>query len=301
MATTPSILITGIDGFTGRYLADRMAGQGWQVHGVTTRPMELPWTTHTADLLDGPRLRDVVHAVRPTHVAHLAAISFVAHGDVGQIYNTNIVGTRLLLEALQSAQLPDLRCVLIASSANVYGNTTVDPIDELVPPQPANDYAVSKLAMEFMTSLWSDRLPITMVRPFNYTGVGQSAQFLIPKIVGAFAARSPVLELGNIDVERDFSDVRDVVEAYALLLQKAPQGVFNVCSGRALTLREVLELAQEVTGHAMEIRVNPQFVRANEVRRLRGSPGKLRSRIGVWQVRPMRETVQWMAEAMSRR
>jgi nucleoside-diphosphate-sugar epimerase len=171
--------------------------------------------------------------------------------------------------------------VLLASSANVYGNCAADPIDEDVPPAPVNHYACSKLAMEFIARTWFDRLPIVITRPFNYTGAGQTEQFLVPKLVAHYAQRRPVLELGNIDVERDFSDVRMVADAYARLLTADAAGaVVNVCSGTGRSLRSILEQLQAITAHAPEIRVAPHLVRRAEVHRLVGSNDRLRRLIG---------------------
>lgn len=295
------ILITGVDGFTGRYLAQELCAHGHEVHGLaqrTARPGETPPAgvaqLHVADLLDAQALQAVVAQARPERVAHLAAIAFVAHGDVEAIYRTNIVGTRHLLAALAgAASRPET--VLLASSANIYGNANTGVIDESVPPSPANDYAVSKLAMEYMAATWNDQLPITRVRPFNYTGVGQSADFLLPKIVDHYRRRAPVLELGNLDVERDFSDVRMVIDCYRRLLE-APQAgaVFNVCSGVGHALRDVLEMMSTLSGHRPEIRVNPAFVRANEVKKLVGSRAALESVIGRVQGPSLQDTLRWM-------
>jgi nucleoside-diphosphate-sugar epimerase len=164
-----------------------------------------------------------------------------------------------------------------------------------VPPNPANDYAVSKLAMEYMARLWMDRLPIVIVRPFNYTGVGQAPQFLLPKIVGHFQRDEKVIELGNIDVERDFSDVRFVSRAYCELLQKAPAGqVFNICSGNVHSLKDVLRMMAELAGYEIEVKVNPAFVRDNEVKRLQGCNRRLFDAIGELAVIPLQETLAWM-------
>ena len=149
-----------------------------------------------------------------------------------------------------------------------------------------------------MARLWFDQMPITMVRPFNYTGAGQSLNFLLPKIVDHFKRRAPVLELGNLDVVRDFSDVRSVVKRYRLLLEKEQAGqVFNVCSGQGYSLLEVLQMMREISGYDPEIRVNPAFVRANEVHRLIGSRTKLDTVIGVVPDVPLRDTLKWMLES----
>ena len=246
------------------------------------------------DLGNREELRRAVAEVRPNVVAHLAAISFVAHGDVEAIYRTNVVGTRNLLEALAGLDRRP-RAVLLASSANIYGNAAVPVIDESVSPNPANDYAVSKLAMEYMARLWMDRLPIVITRPFNYTSIGQAPQFLLPKIVGHFQRGERVIELGNIDVERDFSDVRMVARAYAALLASAPAGeVFNVCPSEAHSLKDVLAMMAEIAGYEIEVRVNPAFVRANDVKRLQGDAGKLRRAIGEFGTIPLLQTLQWM-------
>jgi nucleoside-diphosphate-sugar epimerase len=228
---------------------------------------------------------------------HLAGIAFVAHGDAEAIYRTNVVGTRNLLEALaKSGSTP--RSVLLASSANIYGNAKVEPIIETTPAAPANDYAVSKLAMEYMARLWLDRLPITLVRPFNYTGVGQSLDFLLPKIVDHFKRRAPVLELGNLNVVRDFSDIRSVVKQYRLLLESGDSGgVYNICSGQGYSLLEIIIIMRDLTGHDPEIRVNPTFARPNEVQRLIGSRTKLDNTIGTTSNIPLKNTLQWMIKS----
>ena len=290
----PCALVTGLGGFTGRYLASELEAAGYRVFGTAHGNDSVGPDMFAVDLGNREELRRVVTEVRPDVVAHLAAISFIAHGDAEAIYRTNVVGTRNLLEAL-AEQEKRPSAVLLASSANIYGNAPVEVIDESVAPAPANDYAVSKLAMEYMARLWMDRLPIVITRPFNYTGVGQAPQFLLPKIVGHFQRGERVIELGNIDVERDFSDVRMVAKAYAALLTKAPAGeVFNVCSGEAHSLKDALAMMAEIAGYEIEVRVNPAFVRANDVKRLQGDAGKLRRAIGESAAIPLRETLQWM-------
>lgn len=290
----PRALVTGLGGFTGRYLARELEAVGYRVFGTAHGNETLGADMFAVDLCDREELQRVVAEVRPDVVAHLAAISFVAHGDVEAIYRVNVVGTRNLLEAL-SAQGERPRAVLLASSANIYGNANVEVIDESVAASPANDYAVSKLAMEYMARLWMDSLPIVITRPFNYTGVGQGAQFLLPKIVGYFKRGERVIELGNIDVERDFSDVRMVADAYGKLLQKVPVGeIFNVCSGNACSLKNVLAMMAEIAGYEIEVKVNPAFVRANDVKRLQGNPAKLNQAVGSLGTYPLMETLRWM-------
>lgn len=290
----PRALVTGLGGFTGRYLANELTAAGYRVFGTTHDHDPQGKDMVAVDLCNREELARVVADIRPDVVAHLAAISFVAHGDAETIYRTNVVGTRNLLEALAALdQRP--RAVLLASSANIYGNSTVEIIDESVPANPSNDYAVSKLAMEYLARLWMDRLPIVIARPFNYTGVGQGAQFLLPKIVGHFQRGEKLIELGNIDVDRDFSDVRIVAKAYAALLANAPAGeVFNVCSGMAHSLRDVLAMMAKIAGYEIEVRVNPAFVRANEVKRLQGSCHKLTDKIGPLPHITLEETLSWM-------
>ncbi len=287
-------LITGLDGFTGHYLKAELEAAGWQVFGMGMQERPDDPTYRQVDLSDVGGLRAWVEAVQPDVVAHLAAISFVAHGDVEAIYRINVVGTRNLLAVLAGLEKRP-QAVLLPSSATIYGNAVVEVMDESMPPAPTNDYAVSKLAMEYMARLWLDRLPVVIVRPFNYTGVGQGESFLLPKIVAHFRRRAAVIELGNLDVWRDFSDVRTVARVYRQLMETAPAGeVFNVCSGSVHSLREVLAMMVEIAGYAIEVRVNPAFVRANEVRRLQGDCSKLTRQVGALPAIPLKETLRWM-------
>lgn len=297
----PRTLVTGAAGFTGRFLCRALLESGHDVHGLVHAPEHGPIPglakTHVADLADLDSLERIVGEVRPDHVIHLAAISFVAHGDIEQMYRTNVVGTRQLLEAVSRASgcFPS---IVLASSANIYGNAREGVLDESVPPAPANDYGVTKVAMEYVARIYMPHLRITVVRPFNYTGRGQSESFLLPKIVAHARKNAPIIELGNLDVARDFSDVRTIATTYVRLLS-APDSAgetFNVCSGHAVSLRSVIETVSRLSGHDLEVKVNPEFVRANEVRTLCGSAKKLERVIGPLDAIPLEETLGWMLE-----
>ena len=287
-------LITGLRGFTGRYLAQELTNAGYRVIGTVMPGEETGPDIHPVDLLDREAVQRMVDEVQPDVVAHLAGIAFVAHTNAELIYRVNVVGTRNLLEALANGQHRPTS-VLLASSANIYGNASVPVIDENVPPAPANDYAVSKLAMEYMARLWMDKLPITIARPFNYTGVGQTENFLLPKIVSHFRRNEKRIELGNLAIARDFSDVRMVARAYRRLLAVAPGGeAFNVCSGSSHSLANLIDMMSEIAGYHIDVQVNPAFVRANDVLTLSGSNSKLTAVIGQLDPTPLSETLRWM-------
>lgn len=293
----PRALLTGYNGFTARYVARELESAGYTVIGLVHDSDPPAPGVLRADLLDRPALQRAVAEAQADVVVHLAAIAFVAHGSVDEIYRVNVVGTRNLLEALADADVKP-RSVVLASSANIYGNATTLPIEETTPPAPANDYAVSKLAMEYMARLWMDRLPITLVRPFNYTGVGQNENFLIPKIVSHFRRGEKVIELGNTDVARDFTDVRDVARAYAAIAANAPEGeVLNICSGKPHSLDEVLEMMAGIAGYPIEVRVNPAYVRTNEIKELVGSNRCLQKAVGTTPSIPFNDTLAWMYSA----
>ena len=286
-------LVTGINGFTGRYMAAELRANGYEVIGTGSQPSAAP-DYHQVDLADGPGLRALLAELQPDVIVHLAAIAFVGHGAADAFYQVNLIGTRNLLEAIAACgKTPE--CVLIASSANVYGNVSEGMLDEHTPPAPANDYAVSKLAMEYMAKLWCDRLPIVITRPFNYTGVGQAENFLLPKIVSHFQRKAPAIELGNLDVWRDFSDVRAVVRAYRGLIEARAVGqTVNVSSGITHSLREVIAKCSAITGHTLDVQVNPAFVRANEVKTLCGDNARLRALVPGWETPALDETLGWM-------
>ncbi|MBS0883637.1 GDP-mannose 4,6-dehydratase [Pantoea sp. JGM49] len=298
MTNGKKALITGIKGFTGQYMAADLSAAGYEVYGFGSTPAQNSLRYFQIDLTDPAQVKNAIDSIQPDVIVHLAAIAFISHADPNAFYNVNLCGTRNLLQALsESVKRPD--AVLIASSANVYGNNTPGKLAESVPARPANDYAVSKLAMEYMTSLFYDKLPVIITRPFNYTGAGQAGDFLIPKIVKHFRERKDVIELGNIDVWRDFSDVRDVVKIYTALLHSCSFGkTVNVASSKMHSLREVIDLCESLTGHDIKIEVNPDFVRPNEIKELCGDITLLRSIVGETTSKiPLRDTLKWMLEA----
>ncbi|WP_435606582.1 NAD-dependent epimerase/dehydratase family protein [Pseudomonas knackmussii] len=293
----PTVLLTGASGFTGHYMIQHLQQHGCTVIGLgssTTQADEML----ACDLTDAASVAKAVTHARPDWVVHLAALSFVGHADQEAFYRVNVFGTQNLLKALANLSTPPSR-ILIASSANIYGSPGIEVIDEQVCPTPVNHYGFSKLAMEHMSATWFEHLPIVLARPFNYTGPGQDERFLIPKIVSHFAAGKPTIELGNIDVSRDFSDVRDVVDAYMGLLRSTARGVrVNVCSGRSIALREVISLMEDIAGYHIDVQVNPDFVRSNEIMVLRGENGLLKELTGLAPQRSLKSTLTDMYDTL---
>ena len=290
------VLITGSEGFTGKYVSAEFTQAGWEVWGagLQAKPEDAQYLQ--IDLLQPDSLKPIAEKIKPDVVIHLAAIAFVAESDPNIFYQVNLMGTRNLLDVLANADKPP-ECTILASSANVYGNSELEVLSEDSPVSPANDYAVSKLAMEYMAKTFMDRLPIVITRPFNYTGVGQNERFLIPKIVKHFKSQAPIIELGNLDVEREFSDVRDIANHYRLIAEQQPVGeILNLCSGLPVSLTDCINTATEITGHTVTVHVNPDFVRPNEVKRLSGNPTKLATTTAAPSPKTFAETLAWMLQ-----
>lgn len=278
------LFVTGGIGFTGQHLMRAARAAGYEV------------ADYTGQLEEPVRLRDEVAAFAPTAVVHLAAISAVTHADESDFYRVNVLGTQNLLRACAALTRKPAR-VLVASSANIYGSAPVSPISEDCPPAPQNHYAISKLASEHVCSMFREQLTINVVRPFNYTGVGHDLRFVVPKIVDAFRRRLPLLELGNLEVEREFNDVRFVMQAYLGLLDRADDGVtYNICTGKPFALRHVIEIARTLTGHDPEIAQNPAFMRTNDIDRLFGDPARLRKAVPDLPEFTLEQTLRWMLE-----
>ena len=149
--------------------------------------------------------------------------------------------------------------------------------------------------MELLARNFQSRLPVVTTRPFNYTGVGHGAHFVIPKIVDHFVRRASVIELGNVEVYREYNDVRDICAIYLKLLEHGQAGqTYNLASGRTYSLSEVINILEKMTGHAMTVQVNTQYVRSNEIKMLSGSAKHLEGAIGQLEWRSLEKTLQWM-------
>jgi nucleoside-diphosphate-sugar epimerase len=279
------ILISGADGFTGRHFAQQAEMRGHDVWRLA------------ADLTHKMSVVEEVAEASPDAVVHLGAVSFVGHGDPVSFYAVNVVGSMNLLEGILALRRTPPR-VLLASSANVYGNCITSPIAESQPPAPVNHYAASKLAMEHLARTYSSRLPIIISRPFNYTGPGQGSDFIAPKLVKHFIDKASRIELGNLDVRREFNDIRMVCEAYFRLLDSGRSGEeYNICTGQMYSLKELFEILGQLTMHKMAIDLNPTLIRPNEVYRLCGSPRKLLADIGNLPEWNLRDTLRWMLDS----
>ena len=291
------VLITGGSGFTGRPLAERLRRDGYGV--IAAAHQGGGADTLEVDLRDFDGLTRVLSRLRPQAIVHLAGIAAPTHSNIGEIYSSNVVGTANLFAALAIAKL-EPRVVIVASSAQVYAADGTDrPHTEDDALAPKTHYAISKRTSEDIAAVYSRHVPIIVTRPFNYTGPGQTASFLVPKIVQHYAERRSEIRLGNLDLFRDFSDIGRVVEAYArLIAQTVAPTTVNICSGRTVHLQDIITLMEDISGHSARLVIDPALLRGGEPRVIVGSPARLEGLIGSLPNPEFRDTLAHMYEAL---
>ncbi len=304
-----TLLLTGASGFVGRHVT-KMYGQ--KMYGQARMAcVPLDAGDEPVELRDAAAVREAVRGVMerdaPEAVLHLAAQSHVptSFDDPAGTFAVNFTGTLHLLLALREAGFRGR--LLYVSSGAIYGLVPGDalPVTETFPPRPRDPYAVSKVAAEALCYQWSVTGPfeIVIARPFNHTGPGQSRDFAIPGFAAQLAEmrsgnRAPVLEVGDLSVTRDFCDVRDVVRAYALLLDKGRNGeVYNVCSGTERKLADIVDTLARLAGLSPTIETKAGRLRPAEQPRMCGSPDKLRRDTGWAPETPWEDTLRDLLNA----
>lgn len=247
-------LITGINGFVGQYLKKYLLSIGYGVYGIDHHSHNKD--TFETDIRDIDKLTNIVKEIQPDEIYHLAGIANVAYENISDFYNIHALGTLNLYNAVEKSG-GDPK-ILYVSTSNVYGIVpeAKQPITETQPVMPVNHYGASKAAGEMISHKYiADGMRIIIVRSFNHTGPGQSESFIIPKLTRAFALLQPEIELGDTNTRRDFTDVRDVVRAYFMVMQKAGSGdIYNVCSGKAYSIDDIIGYLKNLTGHTIQIK-----------------------------------------------
>ena len=277
------VLVTGAGGFVGRHLLAELGGRA-----VAGR----------ADVTDGDALAAELRAVAPAAVCHLAAATSVAESwrRGAETWRVNVLGTVALLDAVR-AEAPEAR-TLVVSTGEVYGPTPDGPAGEDTPVAPLSPYAASKAAAELAATraARAEKLDVVVARPFQHAGPGQDERFAIGSWTARIArlerAGGGELEVGDLTVRRDLTDVRDVTRAYRLLLDPAtPAGTYNVCSGRTVELTTVLDTLVGLARAPVEVRDNPALRRSVDVPVLAGDPARLEAATG-WRAEiPLEQTL----------
>lgn len=273
-------LITGGHGFVGTWLAEHLRAEGDLVVQIDRE----------VEVTDADAVLVALTEASPDAVYHLAALTHVGQSwdDPLRVLAVNVLGTGAVLAAARRCGTDP--AVLVTSSAEVYGAVTDPsrlPLTERSPTAPLTPYAASKLAAEALVAqahLGHGQRVIT-VRPFNHIGPGQSPEFAVPALAGRIvdAARTgaAAIPVGNLSARRDFTDVRDVVRAYRLLVEAGePGGVYNVCSGRDVSIQEIADRLCDLAGSTVELETDPSLVRPVEVPVLRGDPTRLQQATG---------------------
>jgi GDP-4-dehydro-6-deoxy-D-mannose reductase len=273
------VLLTGASGFVGRHVLEQWSD---------CEPLED--AAGIVDLTDAGRVASRVQGQNYSAVLHLAGETFVPSSfeNPGHTFHVNVVGTVNLLSALVRGGFTGR--FLYVSSGEVYGKVPAErlPIHESLPLQPGNPYAASKVAAEAACEYWRRGAGVDLVvaRPFNHIGPGQDRRFAIADFARQLAriklGPAPAeLDVGNVEVTRDFTDVRDVVAAYRAIIETpAASGTYNVCAGKEMRLRDMIMEMAQILGVEVELKVNPSKLRSNDLARVRGDSGRLRSDTG---------------------
>jgi GDP-4-dehydro-6-deoxy-D-mannose reductase len=306
------VLVTGGAGFAGSHVIDLLTRDGrplvaWRRpggRGPESRPpaSAAPVTWQAVDLLDGAAVRKAIAALRPHAVYHCAGAAHVGRSwaSAATTLAVNVRGTHHLLEALRATGT-EARLV-IPSSALVYA-TAESPLGEDDPLVPNSPYGLSKLAQEMLAGRGVlDGIRVTIARAFNHLGPRQDPFFAAPgfarRIADIEAGRwEPEISVGNLEARRDLTDVRDTVRAYRLILERGATGrAYNVCSGRAVRIRDLLDMLLARARVPIRVRVDPQRLRPNDVPVLVGNPSRIRSELGWRPEIPLERTLDDLLE-----
>ncbi|MCM2271212.1 MAG: GDP-mannose 4,6-dehydratase [candidate division Zixibacteria bacterium] len=285
-------LITGIAGFAGSWLAEELLSEGYRVFGTflpneslnNIRPIQKQLSLAKLDILDTSACRKLVAAVKPDHIFHLAAIASVGRSfELEQVtFRVNFDGTLSMLEAAR--QHARLKSFLFIGSADSYG--TFQPPTKLLTERqcfnPISPYGIAKSAAEYASRYYhrAHGLPVVIARSFNHSGPRQTDNFVIPSFAKQIAMieagrQKPVLMVGDLSAKRDFSDVRDIVRGYRLLAQKGKPGeVYQLCSGKAVSIQHVLDMLISISHADISVKVDKQRLRKADIPMLRGSHAK---------------------------
>jgi GDP-4-dehydro-6-deoxy-D-mannose reductase len=313
------VLVTGAGGFVGGHLVPLLAQEGASVTGVVLPQGGISWGSGAgmrvveADLDDPAAAAAVVEAAPPERIVHLAGQSSVHHShlDPAGTLRTNVLGIVHLLDAVRRRGLRPR--VLVVGSAEEYGapKPAELPLRESSPLRPASPYAVSKVAQGALALQYgADGIEVVLTRTFNHTGPGRGEAFAESSFARQVAEieaglRPPVISVGNLDAVRDFADVRDVVRAYALLLERGEAGsVYNVCTGSGVSIGGLLDILLAASTARVDVRVDPDRLRPSDVPVQVGDPSRLQAATG-WQPRiPLEQTLRdllddWRARVRS--
>jgi GDP-4-dehydro-6-deoxy-D-mannose reductase len=300
------ILITGAAGFAGSHLLDLLAGGGatitaWHRPGGSPPRDASAARWDAVDLLDQAQVDVAMERARPAAVYHCAGAAHVgrAWDSTASTLATNVRGTHHVLRALE--RIGSRARVLVPSSALVYAPGD-QPLAEDQPLRPSSPYGLSKLAQEMLGVKANDVMPVTIARPFNHFGPRQHPHF----VASGFARRiadiergrwAPEISVGNLEASRDLTDVRDTVRAYQMILERGEPGrPYNVCSGHAITMRELLDRLIARARVPVTVKVDPARYRPNDTPMLVGNPGRLRDELG-WSARiPIEQTLDDLLE-----
>lgn len=291
------IVITGINGFAGKILRDNLIKHGAEVYGIDLQGgLE---NVFSADIADLESINNIFKKIAPDFIFHLAAVSRVDSKTPLNIFKINVDGTlNVLIAAAAQDKMPRF---LYVSSSQVYGNADISlqPIRENFPVSPVNLYGASKAAAENIVRAFRMEfgLPSVIVRPFNHTGRGQQDHFIIPKLVSAFKGRKKEISIGDINVRRDYLDVRDVVDAYVIIMDNFTDGeTFNISSGRSILISDIIQKLKALTGHEPALIPEKGLLRKNEISYSEGDSSRIRRMLN-WKPRySLEDTLSWMLE-----
>ena len=295
-------LITGVSGFVGRHLVEHLRAMGDDVEGCDR-------ADGSVDIGDLVSVKKAVERVHPEVVYHLAGWSDVGGSWAApvEVFRANAEGT---LNVLLACAESGVERVLAVSSADVYGIVRDDdlPITEDAPLRPVTPYAASKVAADYLAlQAWlGTGLPVLRARAFNHLGPGQLPRFVAPALAERIARNEldggTVVPVGNLTARRDFTDVRDVVRAYRLLIERGEPGeAYNICSGRAVSVQELAEALLTMTREPMELKPDPELERPVDVPVLLGDYSRLRAATGWTPTIPLEQTLEDLLDDMRAR